>query len=166
MVTSVYTDRLHLRYLTENDIELFHEMQHDIRVMQHITGFIFSREENEKDLKKVIAAYKKEKNDFWVWAVDFNNRFIGTGAIIKNEKKEWEIGYRFLPDYWGKGFGTEVAKALIDIAFTKMHVDSLVAYADKENLATVKILDQLFNFIKEEWNEKDQCIDRIYKLSN
>ncbi len=160
------TARLNIRHLTKDDFDLFHKMQSDIEVMKHITGFVFSKEENEKDLNNVINCYHKKGNSFWVWAIDFENEFIGTCAVMKNEKKEWEIGYRFLPAYWGKGFGTEIAKAIIEISFNTLHIDTLVAYADKENVATVKILDRLFNFVKEEWNEKDQCIDRIYKLSS
>ncbi|NER17711.1 GNAT family N-acetyltransferase [Spongiivirga citrea] len=160
------TKRLSIRQLTKDDFILFHKMQSDVNVMKHVTGFAFSKEENEKDLNNVISCYSKKENNFWVWAIDFENRFIGTCAIVENEKQEWEIGYRFLPAFWQKGFGTEAAKALIEIAFTKMNIQTLVAYADKENVATVRILDRLFNFVKEEWNEKDQCIDRIYKLSS
>jgi len=106
------TNRLVIRHLKECDFKLFHEMQNDLQVMKHITGFVFSKEENEKDLNKVISCYSKKDNNFWVWAIDNSQQFIGTCAIIKNEKKEWEIGYRFLPKYWKKGFGTEVTKAL------------------------------------------------------
>jgi ribosomal-protein-alanine N-acetyltransferase len=143
-------------------------MQNDQEVMRYIGGKISSLAENKRDLETILKYYKDPDNDFWVWAIELidTERFIGTIALVKNQKGEYEIGYRLLKDYWKKGYGKEVTNGVIKYAFEKLKLKEIVAYVDKENLTSVRILESTFNFIKEIYNEQDNCIDRYYKLSN
>ncbi|WP_417362846.1 GNAT family N-acetyltransferase [Galbibacter sp.] len=162
------TQRLQIRPLDIQDLGLFHKMQNDQEVMRYIGGKISSLAENKRDLETILKYYKDPDNDFWVWAIELidTERFIGTIALVKNQKGEYEIGYRLLKDYWKKGYGKEVTNGVIKYAFEKLKLKEIVAYVDKENLTSVRILESTFNFIKEIYNEQDNCIDRYYKLSN
>ncbi|MCX2680230.1 GNAT family N-acetyltransferase [Galbibacter sp. EGI 63066] len=162
------TSRLTIRKLNMEDLKLFHKMQNDQTVMKYISGKAFSYEENKRDLQNILNFYKNPKNDFWVWAVTLaeTSDFIGTVALVKNEKEEYEIGYRLLKEYWKKGYGKEVTNGLIKYAFEVKKIKEVVAYVDKNNVTSVRILDSTFNLIKEFYNEQDNCIDRYYKLSN
>lgn len=162
------TQRLQIRRLTLADLDLFHKMQNDQQVMRYIGGKVSSYQENKKDLENILKFYNTPKNDFWVWAIALksNRDFIGTVALVKNQKGEYEIGYRLLKTYWRQGYGKEVSNGLIKYAFEELHLKEIVAYVDKNNITSVRILDSTFNFIKEIYNEQDNCIDRYYKLSN
>ncbi len=162
------TQRLQIRRLTLADLDLFHKMQNDQQVMRYIGGKVSSYQENKKDLENILKFYNTPKNDFWVWAIALksNRDFIGTVALVKNQKGEYEIGYRLLKTYWRQGYGKEVSNGLIKYAFEELRLKEIVAYVDKNNITSVRILDSTFNFIKEIYNEQDNCIDRYYKLSN
>lgn len=162
------TQRLQIRRLTLADLDLFHKMQSDQQVMRYIGGKVSSYQENKKDLENILKFYNTPKNDFWVWAIALksNRDFIGTVALVKNQKGEYEIGYRLLKTYWRQGYGKEVSNGLIKYAFEELRLKEIVAYVDKNNITSVRILDGTFNFIKEIYNEQDNCIDRYYKLSN
>ncbi|MEL4307778.1 GNAT family N-acetyltransferase [Joostella sp. CR20] len=162
------TQRLTIRALTLSDLDLFHKMQNDQAVMKYVGGKTYSLEENKKDLLNILKFYKLPKNDFWVWAITLSatEQFIGTIALVRNEKDEYEIGYRLLKEHWRQGYGKEVTNGLIKYAFEVKKIKEIVAYVDKENVTSVRILDSTFNFIKEFYNEEDNCIDRYYKLSN
>lgn len=162
------TQRLQIRRLTLADLDLFHKMQNDQQVMHYIGGKVSSYQENKKDLENILKFYNTPKNDFWVWAIALksNRDFIGTVALVKNQKGEYEIGYRLHKTYWRQGYGKEVSNGLIKYAFEELHLKEIVAYVDKNNITSVRILDSTFNFIKEIYNEQDNCIDRYYKLSN
>lgn len=162
------THRLIIRPLEKGDLPRFHRMQCDNTVMRYVGGSIESLEENRKDLERCMAFYDKVNNDFWVWAVVSKERhtFIGTCALVTNKEGEWEMGYRFLQSEWGKGYGREVVNGLIRHAFETMKVKEVVAYTDKRNAASVRILDSTFKFIREFYNQDEDCIDRFYKLSN
>ena len=161
------TTRLCIRPLQEEDLPGYAKMHGNPNVMQYVGGKTMTLEENRKDLKQVIDLYQKPDNTFWVWAIENpEDEFVGTCAIIINSKDQWEIGYRFLEDHWGKGFGTEITQGLIEHAFQSMKIQKLHAYVDRENKGSVKILDRFFNFVDEYWCEDEQCWDRSYVLEN
>ncbi|UOB17217.1 GNAT family N-acetyltransferase [Abyssalbus ytuae] len=162
------TQRLSVRKLEKNDLDLFHKLQSDHHIMRYVGGKTFSLEENRKDLDKIVKFYSKPSNNFWVWAITLkeNNLLIGTCVLIKNDKGENEIGYRLLKEYWGKGIGKEITNGLIKYSFEVLRLKEIIAYVDKKNAASIKIIDATFRFIKEFYNDEDNCIDRYYKLSN
>ncbi|MBL7472610.1 GNAT family N-acetyltransferase [Robertkochia sediminum] len=162
------TKRLYVRELSREDLPEFHRMQNDHAVMRYVGGKTYSLEENKADLERVISFYKKRGNDFWVWAIMSieDHRFIGTCALVKNEKDEYEIGFRLLKEEWKKGFGKEITNGLLGYGFDTMKLSKIVAYVNKNNVASVKILDSTFRFIKEFYNDKEDCIDRYYQISN
>ena len=162
------TPRLRIRRLQWNDLEAFHELQSNEKVMRYTTGRPFSREENEADLKNVLAKYEVPGNTFWVWAMErkLDHHFVGTCAIVETETKEFEIGYRVLERFWGNGYGLEVTNGLIIHGFNEMDLPELVAYVDKKNQPSVIILEKSpFSFVKELYNENYQSEDYLYKIN-
>ncbi len=162
------TPRLLVRKICEKDFSSFHEMQGDAEVMRFTTGRPLTMEENRADLKKVIDHYESPDNEFWVWAVVRKEdlQFVGTCALIGSNEGENELGYRFLRRYWGQGFGAETLNGLISFAIEQYGVDRLVAYVNRENLASVRLLEQsLLTFEKEFFNKDENCYDRRYVWS-
>ena len=160
------TPRLIIRNLHINDAIPFHEMEGNANVMRYVSGKVTTFEEDKSELIKLTNYYQKSDNGFWVWAIErkSDNVFVGTSAIIVDDKNEGEIGCRFLEKYWGNGFGSEVAEALIQYGLNEMKLKAMYAYVDILNVASVKILEKTsLEFIREEWNEEEQCTDRFYK---
>lgn len=54
-----------------------------------------------------------------------------------------ELLYGILPAFWGEGLVTEAATAVIDDAFTRLHVDCIVAVTDTPNQKSVRVLQRL-----------------------
>ncbi|MDG1040994.1 MAG: GNAT family N-acetyltransferase, partial [Polaribacter sp.] len=109
--------------------------------------------------------YKLKGNTFWVYAVErkLDTAFVGTIALVK-DKNDDEIGYRFLQDYWGDGFGTEVCQGLIEYCRNK-NIIKLTAYAVDKNSASKKILQKLnFKMVKKQIAEDLQLPETKYEL--
>jgi RimJ/RimL family protein N-acetyltransferase len=53
---------------------------------------------------------------------------------------EIEIGYGFMPEYWGKGLATEAARACVKIGFERLGFKTLVAITTPENLASQHVM--------------------------
>jgi len=140
------TVRLRIRLLKLIDLEPFHIMQSNPRVMQYATGNIKNLKDHNEELKELILKYKKSNNDFWIYAIERkkDSEFIGTCALVKDNKDD-EIGYRFLQKYWGKGYATEVCSGLVNFC-KQNNFKKLIAYSVDKNIASVKILESL-NFI-------------------
>ena len=68
-----------------------------------------------------------------------------------------ELGYRMLPSVWGLGYATEGARALVDHAFTELHVDLIVATTMTVNTASRRVMEKaglsLIRTFFEEWPE-------------
>lgn len=161
------TSRLLVRQLSYKDFEPFHEMQSNFNVMQYASGKANTFEENQADLKKVIDHYQEKENGFWVWAIErtSDQEFIGTVAIIVDEKNEGEVGYRLLEKHWGNGYATKILNDLIDFGFEKMKLNAIHANVDVRNIASIKMLDKsVLEFVGEEWNEDFQSNDQLYRM--
>lgn len=151
------TERLLIRKLIFSDLNDFHLLESNPNVLHYTTGNVKSLKEKEIELKKLIDNYKKPNNDFWIYAIERKKEaiFIGTIALVKDNTDD-EIGYRFLDNYWGNGYGYEVCKGLISYC-KMMNIIKVVAYAVDENSASIKILKKLqFSPIENLINEKNQ----------
>jgi len=156
-----------IRELQQEDISAYHEMQGNENVLRYTGAKAGTLEENKADLQKVINHYAESNNQFWVWAIErkSDQALVGTCALIGDGEGTYEIGYRFLEKYWGQGYGTEICNDLIDYAFCQEEVKNIIAYVDKRNTGSVKILDQSkLAFIKEVVDAKIGSTDRFYKM--
>ncbi len=160
------TDRLKVRWLTWGDFATFHDLQSDPLVMRYTGQRPMTLDEDREDLQRIIQAYHRADNEFWIWGViaKVSKSWIGTCALLRNDQSLWEIGYRLLPTTWRQGFGVELTSGLIRHAFTARSIDLLVAETDRENHASVRILEKTMSFEREYYNQKEETTDRFYKL--
>ena len=93
-----------------------------------------------------------------------DSNFIGTLALIK-DNLENEIGYRFIEEFWGKGYGLEICKSTIEYCKSK-EVKYLLAYVVEKNIASVKILKKcnfklISSFINDENNLEQKYLLKL-----
>jgi ribosomal-protein-alanine N-acetyltransferase len=139
------TERLLIRKLILTDLTPFYKLESNPLVLQYATGELKTAIECEIELKELIDKYEKPLNDFWIYAIDrkVDSKFVGTVALVKDNVDD-EIGYRFVQEYWGKGYATEICKGLI-IYCKSVGMKKIVGYVVDENIASAKILKR-FNF--------------------
>lgn len=158
------TERLTIRPLQQSDANAFFDMMGNPNVMNPIPQKAMTREESDANLNKFLNP--KGVPGKHVWGIDekSSGEFIGLCALLKNDENEDEIGYRLREKYWGNGYGTEIAKGLIDYSFNVLNFEKITADVNIENIPSVKILDKLLSPTKEFFNKDDNCTDRRYVL--
>ncbi|MFY9243097.1 MAG: GNAT family N-acetyltransferase [Polaribacter sp.] len=142
-------ERLIVRKLILSDLNSFHKMQSNPKVMQFADGEVQSLSAHKKEILELINKYDIVDNNFWIYAIERkkDSRFVGTLALVKDGKED-EIGYRFLEEYWNKGYGFEICKATISYC-RKIGLKKIVGYVVDENKASAKILERLnFKIVK------------------
>ncbi|ULC59555.1 GNAT family N-acetyltransferase [Flaviramulus sp. BrNp1-15] len=79
-----------------------------------------------------------------------NNKSIGTCGLIKREElDDVDIGFAFLPEYEGKGYGFEASVEIMKLAKNQFNLKRLAAITTPENKNSIKLLEKLgFNFEK------------------
>lgn len=74
-----------------------------------------------------------------------------TGTLMGNcglrlemaEDQMADIGYELDPAYWGQGYATEAATALVQFGFTQLHLHRIWATCYEENEASARVLTKL-----------------------
>ncbi|MEH6936861.1 GNAT family N-acetyltransferase [Bacillus sp. JJ664] len=151
------SERLSIRKLRLDDLEQLHKLQSNPNVMKYITNRPKSLEETEKELNKIVTSYDENQSDFLVLAVCLTerNEFIGTCAVIKNEERKSEVGYRLQEEHWGSGYGSELIRRLLIYCFEERNIDIVIANVETRNHFSVKILENNgFELINEEFDKE------------
>lgn len=159
------TQRLRIRLLTLNDLDSFHKMQSNPKVMQYAEGEVNDFKGHQKELSNLIDKYQNKNNEFWIYAIErkIDEAFVGTLAFVKDNTDD-EIGYRFLEEYWNKGYGFEVCKGALAYC-KKIGMKKLVAYCAVENRASIRILENLNFKVVESFNTVlNQLPETKYKI--
>jgi RimJ/RimL family protein N-acetyltransferase len=73
-----------------------------------------------------------------------SGRLVGfSGLKFLEELNEVDIGYRFLPDCWGKGYATESARALMQNGAIEHGIDRVIGLVQPANVASARVLGKL-----------------------
>lgn len=101
-----------------------------------------SYEESKVFLEQVIAWYKDSPVNWRVAIIDMDTGAVaGMFAIIPvGDTAERQLGYSFLPEYWGHGYATEITEAGIAYIFGELGLDSIAAITEADNKASCKVL--------------------------
>ena len=54
----------------------------------------------------------------------------------------YDLGYRMMPRYWGKGFATESAIPCVEYGFNELKLETIYGMADMNNIASRKVLEK------------------------
>jgi len=81
----------------------------------------------------------------WNFYSKLDGEFAGKGAIRHIELEnidEIEIGYAFLPKYWGKGYASEIAQKLVYLAFYHIKLTDIIAITLPHNIASRRVMEK------------------------
>ena len=65
------------------------------------------------------------------------------GAGLSPSAPGFELGYWIGRSYWGRGYATEAASALVDAGFGALNLEEIVALVFGENPASVRVLEKI-----------------------
>jgi RimJ/RimL family protein N-acetyltransferase len=57
--------------------------------------------------------------------------------------EEIELSYALMPEFWNKGYATEMAKACIEIAFEVLRLNNIVCFTMKTNEASQSVMEKV-----------------------
>ena len=99
-------------------------------------------EHRRERLARIVARYP-EWNGLGLWAAveRDTDELIGCGELLPLEGgPEVEVGYHLRRDRWGRGYATELARALVEHGFDRLGLERIVAVAYPENTASHRVL--------------------------
>ncbi len=146
----IETERTIIRELVPTDGAGMFELDSNPNVHRYIER---KPVESIEQSKKTIIAIRKQYAKIGVgrWAVELKEtgKFIGwtgfkaNGEPINDLSDYVDLGYRFIEDYWGKGYATETGIACPNYAFTHLPYEKIYGFADVNNGASNHILKKI-----------------------
>ncbi len=142
--TGPQTKRLEHRALTVHDAAAFFALNSHPDVMR-FTG--------EPPLRSLEEARESIAN-----YPDFNTVGYGRwGCVLKETQAvigfcglkylpsldEVDVGFRFLPQYWGRGFATEACSASITFGFEVLGLRCIIGLVLAENIPSIRVLNKV-----------------------
>jgi len=114
--------------------------------VQKYTGdpLIESMAEMEKAINSRLADYDTYGYGRWATFLKDEMEFVGwAGLAYLPEFDEIDIGYRFLPQYWGEGLATEASHAILAYAFNTLGIEKVIAIAMNEHKASIRVMQKI-----------------------
>ncbi len=136
--------RLLFRQFTIDDAVLIHELNSDPLVLKYVHELPSTPERALERLQNsILLHYLQYGYGRWAVALKETNDFIGwCGLKFRPERNETDLGYRFIPSCWGKGYATEAAIACLNYGFNQLQLNRITATAHIENIASLRILEK------------------------
>lgn len=141
------TPRLELKEANWPDLEQIHRHHLIPEVAEFNTiGIPENIEITREIIRPSIEDKKNEIRRFISWTINLkeNSKFIGEAGMIlsANRFKLGEIYYNLNPTYWGNGYGTETAKALINFGFQRFRLHIIEAGVATGNTRSIRVLEK------------------------
>ena len=160
------SERLTFREFETKDYDLFSSVYSNGQIMRYAyMDQINSEEEMIEYFNNVLKNNKDEKKrSIYELAVFLKKErfFIGIAVILMgyhiSKVKHGEIGYFLLPQFWGKGYATEISKTLTGICFRELKVHKVAASCNVNNTSSENIMKKI-GMIKEGELRKERYKD-------
>jgi RimJ/RimL family protein N-acetyltransferase len=133
------TERLLLRRPTLADVKAIARLANDRRIADN-TRRLPHPYLQEHAVEFVRSLAEEIRNT--VFLIECESAAIGMVGVDWREPDAPELGYWLGVEYWGKGFGTEAARAVIDFTFEEFEIEHLVSGARVTNPASRNILEK------------------------
>lgn len=139
----IETDRLILRKFALDDAEEYFALNSNPGVLKYTGDTPFRSLE---DARQTLLAAPLRDYDLYGYGrlaciEKSSGKLIGfAGLKYLPEMEEIDLGYRFLREYWGKGYATEASVAVMDYGRNVLGLKRIVGIVQPGNVASVKIL--------------------------
>ena len=74
-----------------------------------------------------------------------DEQVIGNCGIRRKPEQDWEadIGFELAPEYWGRGYATEVTLAMVNFGFRELELHRISSWCIADNAASARVLEKV-----------------------
>jgi ribosomal-protein-alanine N-acetyltransferase len=101
--------------------------------------------ETREFIRSSIEHWERHGYGFWIFRDRIDGRFIGRAGLHHVEidgAQEIEIAYAVMPAFWRRGFATEMACAILEVAAT-LGIRDMVAFTLPTNLGSRGVIEKV-----------------------
>jgi len=88
-----------------------------------------------------------DRHGFGMWLLRdrATDAIVGRGGLQRTHATgddEIEVGWTIVPTRWGEGLATEMALLAVDVAFDDLNLQSIIAFALPDNVASRRVMEK------------------------
>ena len=136
----IITDRLILKSMTLDDCDFAAELWGDPETGKYLNNPPFK---NGAELREMISDIDDWEDEYPFIAYDkLTDKPIGTCCIgTEGPEGSWGFGYDIIKELWGNGYATEMAKAMIEFAYS-LGVRNFYCTVASDNIASYRVMEK------------------------
>ncbi|MBX3026894.1 GNAT family N-acetyltransferase [bacterium] len=141
----LHTARLLLTRIAAADLDELRRMHRDPVVMATLGG-VRSDEVSADILTQLMAHWDAHGFGYWMAHERATGAFVGRGGlrrVVVGGGDEVEVGYALMPQFWGRGLATELARECARVGFEVLGQRSLVAFTLPTNVASRAVMQRV-----------------------
>ena len=146
------TERLLLEPMTINEAPFILELYNSPNFIKFIGDRNIKSIDDAENyiINKFLPQFERLGYGNFLIKLKADEKKIDSVGIFEREGLEvHDIGFSFLPEFEGKGYGFESAKKLMETAFSELGLKKISAITSKENVASQKLIEKLgLNYLK------------------
>ena len=141
----INTRRLRLRPYVLADLDSVHRFLGDPDTM-NFYPLPYTREKVASVIERNQKTWEESQFGLMVVIEKLSNEVVGDCGITVQTidgVNEFEVGYRFAKEFWGKGFGGEVASAVIQYGFQTLGLRRLCSYMPASHRQSRRVAEKV-----------------------
>lgn len=138
----VETSHLLLREFVAADLAAYRALVLDPRVAKHLPHAPADAAAAERQFARSFVMQQRRTRQNWELAVTRDGELIGAGDLSVTEPGMMNLGYAIARRCWGRGYATELARALARIAFLDLGVPRLYATISIANERSIAVAEK------------------------
>jgi RimJ/RimL family protein N-acetyltransferase len=150
IVKVLETKRLSLRWLETNDADFILQLVNEPSWLRFIGDKGIRTVEDARNYieEGPVAMYRRLGFGLYLVELRESGEPIGICGLIKRDALEdVDLGFAFLPAFWGKGYAFESAAAVMDYGRRTFKLSRLLAITSQDNEVSARLLEKLgFHF--------------------
>ena len=142
----VETERLLIRELIESDADFVNQLLNTPSFIQYIGDRGVRTDDDARAFIRERYQKSYEDHGYGLYAVELRDTGapIGMCGFVRREMLDGpDLGFAFLPEFEGQGYGTESANAMLTFGHAVLNFERVFAITSLDNAASIKLLEKI-----------------------
>lgn len=141
------TSRLNLRRYRATDFDAVHSYATIPEVSQYMAWGPNTEEDTRGFIERCVTASAQPASLGYFYAITLRNSGLMIGGCdlvtLQPQERTASMGYCLHPDYWGNGYTTESATALLKFGFDQLGLHRVTSYCDPDNMGSYRVMEKV-----------------------
>jgi ribosomal-protein-alanine N-acetyltransferase len=147
-IATLTTARLIAEAITPLHFHDLHRLNSDPKVVKTLAsaGKPLTEAETREKMEQAIVHWRQQGFGLWVFHRKSDGAFVGRGGIKTHHIDGQDViglAYAVMPDYWNRGFATEIAAASLEVGFEHLGFPEIGSWTLPINLASQRVMEKL-----------------------